>query len=151
MAQKNGTVPVDTVLPHVTYRNLAAAMEWLERVFGFREHYRYGGGPSGAQMWVARAVIQVRQARDGEQTPKEAGFGTQSLTVFVEDVDGHCARARAAGAKIVEEPHETEYGEYQYGVEDLDGHHWLFARHARDMAPEDWGAVSRPGGTPAGL
>jgi uncharacterized glyoxalase superfamily protein PhnB len=151
MAQKNRTVPVDTVLPHVTYRNLAAAMAWLERAFGFREHYRYGDGPSGAQMSLEKAVIQVRQARDGERTPKEERFGTQSLTVFVEDVDGHCGRARAAGAKIVEEPHETEYGEYQYGAEDLDGHHWLFARHARDMAPEDWGAVSGPGAlAPAG-
>ena len=142
---KNRTVPVDTVLPHVVYRNLAEAMAWLERVFGFREHYRYGDGPNGAQMLVAKAVIQVRQARDGEQTPRELGFGTQSLTVFVEDVDGHYARAKAGGAKIVEEPHETEYGEYQYGVEDLDGHHWLFARHARDMSPEDWGGMSRPG------
>jgi uncharacterized glyoxalase superfamily protein PhnB len=83
----------------------------------------------------------VRQARDGERTPREAGFGTQSLTIFVEDVDGHCARAKAAGAKIVEEPHETEYGEYQYAAEDLDEHHWLFSRHATDRAPEEWGAV----------
>jgi len=89
---KNRTVPVDTVLPHVVYRNLAEAMTWLVRVFGFREHYRYGDGPSGAQMYVEKAVIQVRQARDGERTPKELGFGTQSLTVFVEDVDGRYAR-----------------------------------------------------------
>jgi uncharacterized glyoxalase superfamily protein PhnB len=130
MATKNRTVPVDTVLPHVVYRNLPEAMAWLERVFGFREHYRYGDGPSGAQMFVENAVIQVRQARDGERTPKELGFGTQSLTVFVEEVDGHYARAKAAGVKIVEAPHETEYGEYQYAAEDLDGHHWLFSRHA---------------------
>ena len=135
----NRSVPVETVLPHVVYRNLAEAIVWLERAFGFRENYRYGAGPSGAQMCVEKAVIQVRQARGGERTPKELGFGTQSLTVFVEDIDGHYARAKAAGAKIVEEPHETEYGEYQYAAEDLDGHHWLFSRHARDMAPEDWG------------
>jgi uncharacterized glyoxalase superfamily protein PhnB len=93
-------------------------------------------------MLVEKAVLQVRQARDGERVPREIGFGTQSLTVFVEDVDGHYARAKAGGAKIVEEPHETEYGEYQYAAEDLDGHHWLFSRHARDRAPEDWGGVS---------
>jgi uncharacterized glyoxalase superfamily protein PhnB len=93
-------------------------------------------------MFVENAVIQVRQARDGERAPKELGFGTQSLTVFVEDVDGHYARAKVAGVKIVEEPHETGYGEYQYAAEDLDGHHWLFSRHAKDVAPEDWGGVS---------
>lgn len=139
----NRSVPVDTVLPHVTYRNLAEAMVWLERAFGFREHYRYGDGPSGAQMLVEKAVIQVRQARDAERVPRETGFGTQSLTVFVEDVDGHYVRAKGGGAKIVEEPHETEYGEYQYAAEDLDGHHWLFSRHARNVAPEDWGGVSK--------
>jgi uncharacterized glyoxalase superfamily protein PhnB len=141
MTTKNRSVPADTVLPHVVYQDLAAAIPWLERAFGFQEHYRYGGGPSGAQMYAGKAVIMVRQARDGERTPREAGFGTQSLTIFVEDVDGHCARAKAAGAKIVEEPHETEYGEYQYAAEDLDEHHWLFSRHATDRAPEEWGAV----------
>jgi hypothetical protein len=40
----------------------------------------------------------------------------------------------------VEEPHETEYGEFQYAALDLDGHHWLFSRHAMDVAPEEWGA-----------
>lgn len=137
---RNRSVPVDTVLPHVVYRNLAEAMTWLERVFGFREYYRYGDGPSGGQMHAGAGVIQVRKARGDERNPKELGFGTQSLTVFVEDVDGHYARAKAAGAKIVEEPHETAYGEYQYAAEDLDGHHWLFSRHAKDVAPEDWGA-----------
>jgi uncharacterized glyoxalase superfamily protein PhnB len=141
MATKNRSVPADVVVPHVVYRDLAEAIPWLERAFGFREHFRYGGGPSGAQMFAGEAVIMVRQQRDGERTPREAGLGTQSLTIFVEDVDGHYARTKAAGAKIVEEPHETEYGEYQYGAEDLDGHHWLFARHATDRTPEEWGAV----------
>ena len=40
-----------------------------------------------------------------------------------------------AGARIVEDLHETAYGELQYGVEDLEGHHWLFSRHARDVTP----------------
>jgi uncharacterized glyoxalase superfamily protein PhnB len=141
MGAKNRSVPVDTVLPHVVYQNLAEAMAWLERVFGFEEYYRYGNGPSGGQMFAASAVIQVRQARDGERPPAQLGFGTQSLTVFVDDVDGHYARAKAGGARIVEEPHETEYGEYQYAAVDLDGHHWLFSRHAKNVRPEDWGAV----------
>ena len=145
MVSQNRSVPTNTVLPHVVYRNLAEAMAWLERVFGFREAYRYGEGPSGAQMAAGAAAIQVRQARDGERTPRELGFGTQSLTIILEDVDGHCARARAAGAKILEEPHETEYGEYQYAAEDLDGHPWLFSRHARDVDPRAWGAVVREG------
>jgi len=41
----------------------------------------------------------------------------------------------------VEPLHETAYGELQYGVEDLAGHHWLFSRHARDVSPDAWGAT----------
>jgi len=115
--------------------------ENLAGVFGFKEYYRYGDGPSGGQMWAGKAAIQVKQARDGQKSPAQLGYGTQSLTVFVDDVDAHNARAKAAGAKILEEPHETEYGEYQYAAADLDGHHWLFSWHARDRSPEDWGAV----------
>ena len=141
MTSKNRSVPVDTLLPHVNYRNLAEAMTWLSKAFGFEEHYRYGDGPSGGQMWAGKGAIQVRQARDGQKSPGQLGYGTQSLTLIVDDVDAHYARSKAAGARILEEPHETEYGEYQYAAEDLDGHHWLFSRHVKDRSPEEWGAV----------
>jgi len=135
----NRSVPVDTVLPHVVYQDVGAAIQWLTRVFGFTEHYRYGEPTSGAQMFASRACVMVRNSL-GEASPTQLGFGTQSLTIFVDDVDAHYLRAKAGGATIVEEPHETEYGEYQYAVLDLDGHHWLFSRHARDRSPADWGA-----------
>ncbi len=92
-------------------------------------------------MRAGNAWIMVRQAR--HKTPRELGFGTQSLTIFVEDVEAHFERAKSSGVAIVEDLHETEYGELQYGAEDLDGHHWLFSRHARDVSPEEWGATVR--------
>jgi uncharacterized glyoxalase superfamily protein PhnB len=140
----NRSVPTDTVLPHIVYRNVADALAWLSSTFGFTEHYRYGepdGPVSGAQMTLGKACIMLRATRPGEASPVEVGHQTQSLTVFVDDVDGHYERTRAAGANIVEELHETFYGERQYGVEDLDGHHWLFSRHARDVSPDEWGAT----------
>ncbi len=76
---------------------------------------------SGAQLHLGRAYIMLRR-REGP-TPAELGFGTQSLTIFVDDVDAHFAQAKAAGAEMVEELHETMYGERQYGVLDLEGHH----------------------------
>lgn len=144
MVPKNRSVPSETVLPHVNYRNLGDAIVWLTATFGFQEHYRYGDGPSGGQMWAGKAAIQVRQADNGRKSPAQLGYGTQSLTIFVDDVDAHYAHAKAAGANILEEPHETAYGEYQYVAEDLDGHHWLFSRHVKDVNPEDWGAVVSP-------
>jgi uncharacterized glyoxalase superfamily protein PhnB len=137
----NRSVPVDTVLPHVTYKQLPEAMDWLSRTFGFVEHYRYGDPVSGAQVRLGNAYIMVRAARGDYRSPSDLEFGNQSLTIFIEDVERHFERSKTAGAKIVEDLHETEYGELQYGVEDLEGHHWLFSRHAHDMSPDAWGAT----------
>jgi uncharacterized glyoxalase superfamily protein PhnB len=137
----NRSVPTDTLLAHILYRDLEEAIAWLNRAFGFVEHYRYGNPPSGAQMSAGNAWIMLRQARDGEATPKELGFGTQSLTVFIEDIQAHFERAKSGGVTLLEDLHETEYGELQYAAEDLEGHHWLFSRHARDLSPDRWGAT----------
>jgi uncharacterized glyoxalase superfamily protein PhnB len=142
---KNRSVPADVVLPHITYQNVAEALVWLTEVFGFTEHYRYGepgGRVEGAQLHLGDAWIMINSARPGRASPAQVGHQTQSLTVFVEDVDAHFERAKSAGAKIVEELNETAYGERQYGVEDLEGHHWLFSRHARDVGPDEWGATT---------
>ncbi len=138
---QNRSLPPDTVLPHVTYQNVDEAITWLTTTFGFSEHYRYGNPTSGAQMHLGNAWIMLRRARQGSASPEKLGYGTQSLTVFVDDLEAHCARSKAAGAKLVENVHETEYGELQYAAEDLDGHHWLFSRHAHDRSPEEWGAT----------
>jgi uncharacterized glyoxalase superfamily protein PhnB len=119
----------------IVYRDVGAAIQWLSSAFGFVEHYRYGES-SGAQMHLGDAWIMIRKARPGEATPLQLGCRTQSLTVLAEDVEAHYKKAKAAGAKIIEELNQTAYGEFQYGVEDLDGHRWLFARHARDVNPE---------------
>jgi predicted enzyme related to lactoylglutathione lyase len=136
----NRSVPVDTILPHVVYQNVAAAIDWLNRTFGFVKHYHYGQ-KNGAQMHLGNAWIMLRESKPGAASPAKLGYGTQSLTVFIDDVDAHHQKAKTAGAKILEEPHETEYGEYQYAAEDLDGHHWLFSRHAKDVSPDEWGAT----------
>ncbi len=138
---ENRSVPTGTILPHVNYQNVDEAIAWLGKTFGFSEHYRYGNPTSGAQMHLGDAWIMLRQAREGSASPAKLGYGTQSLTVFVEDLEAHFQRAKSSGAKIVEDLHETEYGELQYGAEDLDGHHWLFSRHAHDRSPEEWGAT----------
>ena len=141
--QKNRSLPTDTILPHVVYRDAEEAVAWLSKTFGFIEHYRYGdpAGPiSGAQMHLGNAWIMVKRAQPGASRPAQLGYGTQSLTVFIDDVDSHFQRTKGAGAKILEDLHETVYGELQYAAEDLDGHHWLFSRHARDLSPDEWGA-----------
>jgi uncharacterized glyoxalase superfamily protein PhnB len=137
----NRSVPVSTVLPHLVYRNVSEACDWLTRVFGFKEHFRYGQPVSGIQMFLGGAFIMISGPRERTQSPAIVGYNTQMLTIVVGDVDAHYARTRQQGAAIWEELHETVYGERQYGVEDLDGHRWLFVDHARDVSPEEWGAT----------
>ena len=67
------------------------------------------------------------------------------VQVRVADVRTHCERARQAGAIIVTEPADHEYGERQYNVEDFYGHRWDFTETLVDVAPESWG------GTPVNL
>ena len=64
--------------------------------------------------------------------------------VRVDDVRAHCAQARHAGARIVMEPTDFEFGERQYTAEDLAGHRWTFSQTLDDVDPEVWGGVLLP-------
>jgi uncharacterized glyoxalase superfamily protein PhnB len=62
--------------------------------------------------------------------------------VRVDDARSHCERARAAGARIVMEPTDFQYGERQYQAEDVAGHRWTFSETLADVEPEQWGGVT---------
>jgi uncharacterized glyoxalase superfamily protein PhnB len=138
---KNRSVPTDTLVPHLVYRSLPDARDWLEKVFGFEEHFHYGEPLSGIQMVLGAACIMLSGPRPGTESPATVGYRTQTLTVILSDVDAHYKRTMSQGAIIVEELHETVYGEKQYAVEDLEGHRWIFSQHACDLNPEEWGAT----------
>ncbi len=54
-----------------------------------------------------------------------------------EDIDGHCARARAAGAVIAAEPGDQFYGDRAYRAIDPEGHVWTFSMRVRDVTREE--------------
>jgi len=138
---KNRSVPVDTILPHVVYQDVDGAIAWLTATFGFVEHFRYGDPAQGAQLRFGDAWIMLSSAREGRAAPAQVGVWTQSLTLYVDDVEGHFKRTKWAGAKITEGLRETIYGERLYNVEDPEGHLWEFSQHVRDVSPGEWGAV----------
>ena len=57
------------------------------------------------------------------------GVGTQSVYVIVDDADAHLARARAAGAEIVLDIEDKDYGGRGYTCRDLEGHVWSFGTY----------------------
>lgn len=129
-------------------RDPAAMIEWLCRAFGFEVRLKVvgeGGRIEHSELTFGDGLIMVGGERTGPasrwgvdmRSPLGAGCNTQGLMVFVDDVDAHCARARAAGARIVDEPALHDYGEdywadRSYGAVDPEGHLWWFTQRVRD-------------------
>ena len=128
------------ITPYLYYRDVAAALTFLARAFGFVERMRMPG-PDGAiahaEMEHADGVIMLGCPAADYRNPKRLGQTTQSLYVYVDDVDKHFRHSREAGARILAEPADQFYGDRRYSAEDPEGHHWFFAQHVRDVAPED--------------
>ena len=128
------------VTPYLYYEDVAAALAWLARAFGFRERLRMPG-PDGsvmhAEMQLADGVVMMGRPGPDYRSPKRLGQVTQSLYVYVDDVNTHFRRAKDAGAKVIEEPADQFYGDRRYGAEDPEGHVWYFAQHVRDVSPEE--------------
>ena len=120
------------LIPVLTYQDIPAAHDFLVSAFGFS-----GGGVSsdeegrafhgevsagGATIWLHRVTAEHRL--DSPITHDVANAGR---FVYVEDVDAHFERARAAGAFIDSPPADQPYGQREYGARDPEGHRWWFA------------------------
>jgi PhnB protein len=120
------------ITPYLYYNDVGAALKFLARAFGFREHGARMKGPDGwinhAAMRLGTSLVMMGCPGSGYRNPKHIGHATQSLYVDVRGVDRHFERARRAGAVILEEPKDTEYGARRYGAEDPEGHRWYFAQ-----------------------
>jgi uncharacterized glyoxalase superfamily protein PhnB len=135
------------VVPELVYRDVAAALDWLTRVFGFRETLRHtlpDGRVGHADMDTGSGgVIMLTSA--GGRTPGRADDGhvCQKMIVFVDDVDGHFSAVREAGWEALHRPADKPWGLRQYIVLDQEGHMWEFSQHLRDVPAWDWGAELR--------
>lgn len=135
----NRSIPSATVIPVLIYPDVRAAVQWLERVFGFSERVQIGEDHRSQLRFGDGAVI-VGDVRHDRRPPRE-GEVTHSVVVRVEDARAHCEHARANGARILMEPTDFEYGERQYTAQDIVGHQWTFSETLRDVAPEEWGGI----------
>jgi len=128
------------ISPYLYYEDVASALDWLSRAFGFRERHRIAG-PDGkvvhAEMALADGVIMMGNPGPDYRNPQRLGQTTQNIYVYVDDVEAHFRHAQATGAKILEEPKDQFYGDRRYGTEDPEGHQWFFAQHVRDVTPEE--------------
>jgi PhnB protein len=137
------------ITPYLLYEDVAAALEWLARAFGFEEHGERFTTPEGtvshAAMKLGDGVVMMGCPGPSYRNPKRLGQATQHLYIYVEDVDAHFERARAAGADILQEPKDQFYGDRTYAASDPEGHSWYFSQHVRDVSPEEMQRASGRG------
>lgn len=125
------------------YDNGSAAIDWLCRAFGFEVRLKVeadDGSITHSELVLGGGVIMVSEPKPDKmpysRTPRQAGGNTQNIMVYIDDVEAHCRRAEAAGAKITTPPTTSDYGEEywsdrSYGCEDIGGHNWWFCQRLR--------------------
>jgi uncharacterized glyoxalase superfamily protein PhnB len=134
-----------TVFPYLLYEDAAAMIDWLVRAFGFTEKLRYAGDDgvvNHAELAIGEGSVMLGAPGGDYRSPKSSGGAPAQVQVYVDDVDAHYARAKAAGAEIRQELADMPYGDRRYDAYDPEGHLWMFSTHVRDVAPEDWGATA---------
>jgi uncharacterized glyoxalase superfamily protein PhnB len=121
---------VSDVIPVVPYEDIRAAHDFLVDVLAFDS----GGLAEDGDGHVVHGEVRVGDRRiwlhaaaGGLTTPRVSGAQTGGIVVHVADVDAHYEHAKAAGATILREPVDEDYGQREYGVRDPEGHSWWIA------------------------
>lgn len=121
------------VVPYFGYRDAATVLDWLAEAFGFEEKQRYAspdGTVAHAEMGYGGGVFMI-----GTGEPPSAGEVSKTsptghgVYVVVDDVDAHHERARAAGARVVYGPEDTEFGTRRYRALDPEEYEWSFGTY----------------------
>lgn len=129
------------LVPSITYADLPRAIEWLQSVFGFRERTMARlTWPGGGMTWmeIGDSLFHISTPDDTWSQPASGPASGFVMKVYVEDVDGHFARAKALGARIVSEPQDGFWGGRVYRALDHEGHRWEISQRGRDLAADRW-------------
>jgi len=119
------------ITPYLLYEDADAAVEFITKAFAFREVDRTIGAAGGTHVELAGpddAQLYLGAPPAGAfRNPAQVGR-TSIVHVIVDDVDAHYERAKAAGAKVVEEVNDLPFGHRRYTCDDPQGHQWSFAQ-----------------------
>jgi uncharacterized glyoxalase superfamily protein PhnB len=120
---------VGRIAPYLLYEDAAAAIDFLKDAFGFEEAMRMDdeGVVNHAELRLGDDSIMLGYPGDDYRSPKKADHRSGLVHVYVDDVDAHFERAKAAGAEILMEPTDQEYGDRRYDALDLEGQFWSFS------------------------
>ena len=122
---------MQTIYPVLKYEDAHAAMDFLERAFGFERHAVYegeNGGVAHAELKLDDEYVMLGSTAEGDDRFNQ-GAGRSSLYVVVDDPDAHHARAKEAGASIERELTNQDYGSREYTARDPEGNLWSFGTY----------------------
>ena len=129
-----------TVIPCLRYRDAPAAIEWLCQTFGFEKHLvvpNDDGTIAHAQLSLGSGMVMLGSVFAVEteygklitQPDEIGGSETQSAYVVVADADAVYARAQSAGAEIVLDIKDEEYGGRGFTCRDPEQHLWTIGTY----------------------
>lgn len=138
-AQEVGSPWLSTRLltPHLTVKDVEKSKQFYHSVFGFelRHENKKDNNPVHVEMsYLGELVLMfVPENVNGRNTLAPVSFSnplqnTQYFYLYVENVDETVARAKAAGATILEAEHDSNWGDRFALIVDLDGYHWGLAQ-----------------------
>ena len=117
--------------PVLTYEDAHGAIEFLGQAFGFERkevHEGDNGGVAHAELVFAGEVVGLSSVSEGDPRFSQ-GAGRTTVYVVAEDPDLVFARARDAGAEVVMEPTDQDYGSRDFAVRDPEGNIWAFGTY----------------------
>jgi uncharacterized glyoxalase superfamily protein PhnB len=122
------------IFPTFRYQDAARMTDWLVQAFGFavRAKYMDGDRVGHAELALGSSMIMLGSARDdgyGRMVGEPGANGGKSVYIAVDDADALCERARAAGARIIEEPVDRDYGSRDFICADPEGNIWCFGTY----------------------
>lgn len=133
-----------SVTPYLTVADATRLLEFVKDAFLATEKERIDdehGRVRHAEAIIGNSVVMIGQARD--QWPPRPS----TLYVCVEDTDDTYGRALGAGARVLQEPKDTYYGDRTAGITDPVGNQWWIATHVDDVSKEEMQRRARePGG-----
>jgi uncharacterized glyoxalase superfamily protein PhnB len=127
---------MQSIYPVLKYDDAHAAIDFLERAFGFERlqvHEGENGGVAHAELRFGDEVVMFGSTSEGDPRFNQ-GVGRTTVYLVIEDPDALYERATGAGAEIVMEPADQDYGSRDFAVRDPEGNIWSFGTYRPQMS-----------------
>jgi PhnB protein len=128
-----------TATPYLIVKGASRALDFYKKAFGAEQLFRMdgpGGNVMHAEMQIgdSRLMLADEFPDMGYVAPKPGDGASNSIYLYVEDVDKRFQRAIDAGAQVMRPVHDEFYGDRTGTLTDPFGHVWNLATHKEDVS-----------------